>query len=579
MIKQEIYAFISQALEQLKKEKFIPENIKLPEYTIEIPPSHIPADLASNVVLLLSQKMNKPAQKIAEKIIPLFALRSEFIPPEAGLIAKVEFSPPGFLNFWIAPGRLHQELKKITQEKDSYGKIDLGKNKKILFEFVSANPTGPLHVGHGRGAAIGDSLARTFEFFGWKAEREYYLNDVGNQIDNLGATVMSKCEELAKGYLVPEEKEWLDKRNREEFYQGEYITRIAQEIIKEYPNSDLHQTGHNFFAQQAIKKIMNWIKEDLETFDVKFDNWIYESSFYSPRFGEAGQTQAVEEVIKILKDKGFIYEKDNAHWFKSTFLDDEKDRVVRRKDERYTYFGSDLAYHRDKFKRGFDRLINLWGADHHGYIPRVKAGVKALGYDLENLQIVLYQLVTLSRAGKPVPMSTRAGEFITLRDLINEVGKDACRFFFISRSPQAQLEFDLELAKKQSPENPVYYIQYAYTRVAGIFREAIKAGIRDEGRGTNEDLKLLKEKEELNLIKKLSFFSDTLVTCIEDLSPHYLTTYLLDLANNFHGYYEKYRVISEDKDLTLARLSLAQAIGIIIKNGLNLIGVSAPEKM
>lgn len=561
MIKQEIRLIIKQTLEQLKKEEIIPQNIELPNFTVEVPPANINADLASNLVLLLAPKIGKPAKEIAEKIIPLFALCSS-------LIAKVEFSPPGFLNFWITPERFYEELTKIIEE--NYRKINLGKGEKILFEFVSANPTGPLHIGHGRGAAIGDSLGRIFSFLGWEVKREYYLNDVGNQIENLGKTVRLRLKsELCLQELTPQEEEWLI---GPQAYQGKYILDIARKAAEEkgrdFSWGEFKNTPIEFFSQLAIEEILKEIKKDLKDFGIEFDNWVSESQLY--------QEKAVEETISFLKKKGYTYEKDGALWFKST-PQDEKDRVLVRTDGRKTYFSGDIAYHRNKFQRGFRKLVNLWGADHHGYVARMKSAVDALGYNPDDLKIILYQLVSLTREGKPVAMSTRAGEFIPLREVLQEVGSDACRYFFLTRSPESHLEFDLELAKKQTSENPVYYIQYAHTRAVSILREARKAGI--DCKSQIADFKLLKEKTEIELIKKLSFFPDTLVTCVEDLSPHHLPAYLLDLANEFHRYYEKYRVISEEKNLTLARLSLVEAVRIIIRTGLELIGVSAPEKM
>ncbi len=376
---------------------------------------------------------------------------------------------------------------------------------------------------------------------------------------------------MAKITLTEEEKSWLKSENA---YRGEYINQIAREIFQGENLAHFGEKEEDFFAQQTVKKIINGIKKELKNFGIEFDHWISESTFYEKRNEKPAK---VEEIISRLKESGFLYEKESAVWFKSTVFGDDKDRVLIRADSRMTYLVGDLAYHQNKFERKYSKLINLWGADHHGYAPRLKAGIKALGYNPENLEIILYQLVSLIREGKPVAMSTRAGEFITLSELMNEVGKDVCRFFFLMRSPEAHLEFDLDLAKKQSPENPVYYIQYAHTRAVSIFREARKVGV--EHKLQNIDLNLLKEPAELRLIKKLSFFSDILITCAENLTPHHLPIYLLDLANEFHRYYEKYRVITEDKNLTLARLSLVDAVGIIIRNGLQLIGVSAPEKM
>ncbi len=570
MIKEEIHAFMEQLIKQLIKQKIIPENSELPELKIEIPPAHVQADGTCTVASLLPAK---DVVEITNAIIPSLIANSSSV-------AKVEVKPPGFYNFSFTPERVYQELATILKQGTNYGKAKLGKGEKVLFEFVSANPTGPLHVGHGRGAAIGDSLARIFTFLGWEVKREYYLNDIGNQITNLGKSVKLRIKEFVfKKQLTAEEKEWLDLSA----YRGGYIFDIAREIGNTLTWEETENKEVDFFSRLAVKQILANIRKDLEDFNICFDTWFSESGLY--------QKKKVEETISQLKAEGYAYEKDGALWFKSTLGNDEKDRVLIRADARPTYLAGDLAYHRDKLERKFDKLINLWGADHHGYIARMKTGIKALGYKPEQLQIILYQLVSLIREGQPVAMSTRAGEFVTLRQLIDEVGKDACRYFFLTRSPEAQLQFDLDLAKKQSPENPVYYIQYAHTRAASIFREARKSGI--DYKLPITDYRSLREKVELDLIKKLSLFPDILVTCTENLTPHHLTVYLLELANLFHRYYEKYRVISEDplrppsreagseasKNLTLARLSLVEAVSIIIKTGLDLIGVSAPEKM
>ncbi len=437
---------------------------------------------------------------------------------------------------------------------------DILNGKKVLIEFVSANPTGPLHIGHGRGAAYGDSLSRLFEFLGAKVEREYYINDVGNQMEILAQSVRSH----------------IDKKPLQDIgYKGKYIEDIANEI----KNSKL-EIENAGIKEFTINKILEWIKNDLEKFGVHFNNWFWESSLYPDPVSRDGvyKKNEVDEIIQKLKEKNLAYEKDGAVWFKSTDFSDDKDRVLVRDDGRKTYLASDIAYHFNKYKRNFDQYIDIWGADHHGYVERMKGAVKSVGCDDKKLKIILYQLVNIIKDGKKINMSTRAGEFITLQEVMDEVGIDATRFFLLMRNSESHLDFDLDLAKKQTPENPVFYVQYGHARICSIFKEAEKQGVGSR-KSEVGGLELLKLKEERELIKKVLYFDDLLEIAARDYSPHYLTKYLQDIASCFHSYYNRNRVLTENTDLTNARLAMCQAVKNVLKDGLNILGVSAPEKM
>jgi arginyl-tRNA synthetase len=551
MIKQELKEEIAQKL----------KNKNIPEYTLEESPNNIPGDIGTNLAILLSRKTSRPINDVFEEIAKKLS--------DSKLIKKVEHVGPGFLNFYISEQRLYTELHTVNSLKESYPEINPGNGKKILLEFVSANPTGPLHIGHGRGAVIGDVLARLFSKSGYSVNTEYYINDTGNQIRILGDTVRLKCLKIMGIRNAMDEEKLLAEKG----YKGKYIEDIAGNIIKEQnisnPEDIRTKYPRSFFAQKAYNIILGMIKEDLSKFNIKFDNWLSERSLY--------ENKSVEKTLKSLVEKGVVYEKDDATWFKSTLYGDEKDRVLVRKTEHETYFANDVAYHRYKYDRGYERLINVWGADHHGYVRRIKAAIKALGYNENNLDIVLCQLVSLSRGGKPIAMSTREGKFIPLAEVIDEIGRDACRYFLLTRSPEAHIEFDLELAKKHSPENPVYYIQYAHTRCCGVLRQSSQCPAGNSAESINYSL--LKLPQERELMKKILFYSEIIHLCIRNLSPHHLTAYLLDLSGIFHRYYDKYRIITEEKELTLARLNLVTAIKTVLNNGLSILGISAPEKM
>jgi len=443
---------------------------------------------------------------------------------------------------------------------------------------VSANPTGPLHIGHGRGAVVGDVLANILKNTGHKVVKEYYVNDAGKQIATLGESTYSRWRGL-KGDIT---------EYPQHFYQGEYVKSLASELIeKNIPIPTDRNEAVKFMSEYSGSSVMKSIREDLEEFGVFFDNYYRESNLY-----EKG---IVDDTLELLRKKGFAYEKDDALWFKTSLFEKDEDRVLIKSDNEKTYFASDIAYHREKLERGFELLIDLWGSDHHGYIPRLKASLEAVDKKKDSLKVILIQFVTLLKDGKPIGMSTRAGQFTTLKEVLNEVGRDAARFFFLMRKSDAHLEFDLDLAKKTSNENPVFYVQYANARIQSIFRNAEEEGIDvnifiSEGRNKGEtgkehvaegfiNIDLLNEKEEINLIKAIYHFYDVMEGCARSLEPHRLTFYLIDLVGKFHSYYNKTRVLKNEIKLTMARLLLLFMLQNVIKKGLNILGVSAPERM
>ncbi len=520
----------------------------VPRYVLEEPPAGIEFDVACNLALLIAKPLKKSPRAVAQELQALF-------PKDQGLVGEITIAGPGFLNFqWTLPV-LIREMQALLNDPLLYGRLPADAAKKVLIEFVSANPTGPLHVGHGRGAALGDSLALILQHLGHSVKREYYINDAGNQVQLLGQSLLARVKELqGLPFTLPEEG-----------YVGDYVRDIARDYLQAHPNhaEDLDQA-----IAFALAQMQKAIEKDLLDFGVRFDDWFNESRLV--------RDGLVERYVALLKSRGFIEEADGALWFVAPGDDPEakdKNRVIRRQDGRWTYFATDIAYHADKFDRGFDQLIDVWGADHHGYVPRVKGSMQALGYDSSKLHIVLNQLVALTRDGVPVSMSKRSGDFVMLRDVLNEVGRDACRFFFAMRGPNTAFEFDLELAKKHSNDNPVFYLQYAHARICSIFRQAAVP------LDTTADLGLLKEKEERELMKRMAVFPQILRVCAEEDSPHPLANYLLLLCRQFHHFYDHHRVLGEDLGLTRARLRLLGATRQLLKVGMMLLGVSAPESM
>ena len=513
-------------------------------------------DYASNVAMALASSARKNPLKIAGAIC-------ENITDTENILDKIEIAGPGFINFFLNEGVWVSLLAEVDQLKDHYGESDLGKGKSVQVEFVSANPTGPLHIGHARGAVIGDVIANILKSTGSSVFREYYINDAGTQMSILGKSVLLRyLELLGEDIDFPQE-----------CYQGEYIKDQARGIFEKYGDEYLAKDREDvirIFTDYAASSIMNGIKEDLNTVGVVFDSYFSEKELY--------KDDGVTKLLAELQKKGFIYEEGATRWFKTTDFGDEKDRVVVRGNGEPTYFAADIAYHRNKYLRGFNTVIDVWGADHHGYVPRMYAGIQALGKEKEALKIVLVQLVNLLRSGKPVAMSTRAGEFVTLREVVDEVGRDAARYNFLMRRSDSHLDFDLELAKKKSYENPVYYVQYAHARISSIMRVAREHNYKIPSFG-EIDLSLLTLPEEITLIKEISRFPEVVEESARTLEPHRLTFYLNDLASFFHSYYNKNRVVSDDVRLSMARLFLVKSVRIVLRNALGLLGVSAPEKM
>lgn len=513
---------------------------------LDLPKDSCFGDLSTNVALRLSGITKKPALEIASDMVSNI---KKYL--ETGnlkdYVREVRLENIGFINFYFNNDYFYEQLKNIITAGENFANVNLGKQKSVLIEFVSANPTGPLSVAHARQAVVGDVLSNILEYLGFKVKREYYLNDEGRQIDIMGKSIDLRLKELSgRSIEFPPD-----------YYQGEYIYEIARKIKKSKVKN---------ITDYGIKYILDIIKKELHDFGIKFDYW------YSQK--ELKKSGKIKKVLSLLKRKGFIYERDGALWFKSTQFGDDKDRVVVKSDGSFTYLAPDIAYHQDKFRRGFSWLINLWGPDHHGYINRLKAAIKALGKASESLSIIIVQLVSIFREGKPLQMSTRRGQYITLRELLHEVGVDVARFFFLMRRTSSHLDFDLDIAKRQTAENPVYYVQYSYARICGILRNSpIKIKVKDL------DLTLLKEKEEIELIKRLWQFSYVLNICLNTLDPYMLTVYLQGLAECFHKFYDTHRVLGQDTKLTQSRLALIKAVQIVTAKGLELLGISRPQKM
>jgi arginyl-tRNA synthetase len=529
---------------------------QLPEVILERPQDKNHGDLTTTIALSLAKQEKRSPRDIAHIIL-------KYLCSEPSLIQKQEIAGTGFINFHLSPSFWYNQLRWVLDQGERFGSSGLGKEARVQVEFVSANPTGPLHVGHGRNAVVGDILSRILTFSGYQVEKEFYINDFGNQIELLGQSVWSRYMELnGKSVEFPENG-----------YHGDYVYDIAREIIvqkgTEWVEKSLTE-AIPFFAEFASQAMLERIRSDLEVFRVTFDHWFSEKSLY--RYG------AVEKALETLKTKELAYEKEGAIWFRSTQFGDDKDRVIIRSDGRPTYLASDIAYHQNKLQRGFSKLINVWGADHGGYVPRMRGIVQALGYSADVLSVILIQLVRVVREGVEVKMSKRSGTIITLSEVVEEVGADAARFFLNMRRTDSHLEFDLALAKSQSKDNPVYYVQYAHTRICSVFREAQKQGIVIPS-SQEVDLNQLNLEEELSLVKEISHFPKVVRDSALSLEPHRITFYLQDLAGIFHSYYNKYRFITDDPELTRARLFLARGIQVVLKNALDLLGVSAPEVM
>ena len=528
----------------------------IPHLILEVPKDESKGDFATTIAMSMASLEKKSPRTIAELIVGC-------IDDKYGIIGRIVIAGPGYINFFLKAGTWQATLKTVIGKGETFGLTDIGKGKTVQVEFVSANPTGPLHIGHGRGAALGDSLANLLKSAGYNVQKEYYINDVGNQMETLGRSTWLRYRQVFDP-AVP----FMD-----DGYKGDYIRDIAKCVIAEANDKYLsipEEEAVPFFLKFAKDNILDGIRKDLEDFGVLFDDWFSEKKLY-----DSGE---VEDILKQLKEKDFIFEQEGALWLNTTQFGDDKDRVVVRANGQKTYFASDIAYHQNKMERGFDFIVDIWGADHHGYEPRMKAGVQCLGNPAERLKILLVQFVTLLREGKPVSMSTRSGEFVTLREVIDEVGKDAARFMFLTRRSDSHLDFDLELVKKESSENPVYYVQYAHARIVNIFRQAEERGIPVPSVSSTELSRLILP-EEIRMIRLIAAYPELIEASAQALEPHRITFYLQELAAALHNYYFHHRVITDDRLLTDARLILLQGVKQVLKSGLAIIGVSTPDKM
>ena len=533
---------------------------QVPAYVIEVPndPNH--GHFATNLALTLASSQKRPPREIALSIV-------ENLMDPQGFLETAEVAGPGFINFRVAAREWCRALSKAVQLKDAYGRSDTGSGEHVLVEFVSANPTGPLHLGHGRGAALGDTLCRVLSCCGYQVVKEFYINDAGLQIAILGESIWARFRQMEDpGYPFPEHG-----------YHGAYVLDLAEKIAAETDLTALSEAAAKAHCARRGKEIMlGEIKDDLYQFRVPFDVWSSESELY--------RTGSLEQTLEGVRGKGFLYEKDGALWIRTSDFGDDKDRVIRKKDGEFTYFASDIAYHLQKHQRGFTKAINIWGADHHGYVPRMKAALATHDISPEWLSVMLIQLVKLWEDGREVKMSKRAGSFVTLQELMDEVGVDAIRFVFLTKHHDSPLDFDINRVKRQDSENPVYYVQYAHARICSIFRKARAAGLTvpDELESLESYLVL---EEELALIRMISTFPSRLEDIARSLEPHRLTYYLTELAASFHRYFNlgtkvsAHRIVTDDPDLSRARLFLAQGIKLVIANGLRLLGVSAPKSM
>lgn len=546
-LKEEIKAAVLKA-------NFAAEE-QIPDVVLEIPKEKAHGDYSTNMAMQLARVAKRAPRAIAEELIAHFD-RSK------ASIEKIELAGPGFINFYMDNSYLTDLIPTILQAGEKYGDTTVGNHEKVQVEFVSANPTGDLHLGHARGAAVGDSLCNILAKAGYDVSREYYINDAGNQINNLAISIEARYFQ-ALG---------LDKEMPEDGYHGADIVEIGKELATEfgdkYVNADA-QERFDFFREYGLKVEMAKLRKDLEDFRVGFDVWFSETSLY--------KNGKIDEALDALRTAGYIYEQDGATWFRSTDFGDDKDRVLIKQDGSYTYLTPDIAYHKDKLDRGFEKLINIWGADHHGYIPRMRAAIQALGYDREALEVEIIQLVHLYKNGEKMKMSKRTGKAVTMRDLVDEVGLDATRYFFAMRSSDTHLDFDLDLAVSESNENPVYYAQYAHARISSILRQGEEQGLTVAA-GAN--FSAIQSEKEFDLLKKLGEFPQAVSEAALKRVPHRITNYIFELASAFHSFYNAEKVLdSENQERTKARLALVKAVQVTLKNALSLIGVSAPEKM
>ncbi len=580
IVQEQVSSAIAGALLQAR-ERGLLQSTCFPRPAVDFPRKEEWGDLSSGVAMVVAKQENRSPLEVAQVI-------AEQLKTTCPLVKTVSVAPPGFLNVTLRPDCWFAVLEAIERMGDRYGHSDVGRGQRVLLEFVSANPTGPLHMGHGRGAALGEALARLLKSSGYAVDKEYYINDAGRQMKLLADSVYARYLAMhGRECVVPEDG-----------YHGDYLKDLTQAVVQEQGDRLLTagpEDARRTCGELAAQKLVREIREDLVRFGVEFETWYSEASLFS--------SGKIREALADLEQRGLVFAKDGATWFRSSQFQDEKDRVVCKQDGHYTYLASDIAYHFDKLRRGYDWLINVWGADHHGYVPRMQAAIQAFGHAKERLRVVLVQMVRLLRGGKTIEMSKRAGEFVTLRGVVDEVGADAAKFFFLMRRSDTHLEFDLELAKQQSAENPVYYVQYAHARLVSLFRTARDRGVPVPAVG-EASLAALRQPEEIRLIKHLSGFPGMLEASARELAPHRITFYLQELAGLLHVFYYKHRVLPSQSDgvedpecndretfdvsnesvrvsrtVTIARLVLLKQVQVILRNGLGLLGVTAPEKM
>lgn len=586
-MKHHLQQLVSHAIDRLRQEGVLAPDLEV-AIMIERTRDRAHGDFACNNALALAKVAKQNPRMLGEKIMAAL--------PASDLVAKVELAGPGFINFFLTPAAYHSVVNEVLLKGELFGQSELGGGRAVQVEFVSANPTGPLHVGHGRGAAYGACVANLLQAVGFKVHREYYVNDAGRQMDILAASVWLRyLEKCGEALPFPSNG-----------YKGEYVHDIAATALARFGNT-LHHSAAEVFAgivddepqggdkeqhidalvsraktllgEAAYREIFDLglnavladIREDLQAFGVLYDEWFSERSL--------ADDGSIDKALDRLRDNGYVYEKEGAEWFRSTEFGDEKDRVVVRENGAKTYFASDIAYHMNKIERGYERVIDVWGADHHGYVPRVKAALEALGDDASRLEVLLVQFAILYRGGERVQMSTRSGSFVTLRELREEVGNDAARFFYVVRKCEQHMDFDLDLAKSQSNDNPVYYIQYAHARVCSVLRQLAEKGLVHQQARGESSLALLSEPHEEALMVSLSRYPELVENAALNHEPHQIAHYLRDLANEFHTYYNAHQFLVEDDNVRDARLNLILAVKRVIKNGLLLLGVSAPESM
>ncbi|WP_067728462.1 arginine--tRNA ligase [Oceanobacillus damuensis] len=546
-LKQEIAAAVIKASLATEEE--------LPAIILEKPKDKAHGDFASNIAMQLARIAKKAPRQIADDIVAN-------LDQTKASIEKVEIAGPGFINFFMKNDFLGEIIPTILEAGENYGKTNAGNGERVQVEFVSVNPTGDLHLGHARNAAFGDVLCNVLTAAGYQVEREYYINDAGNQIDNLGLSVEARYfQELGEDVQMPEDG-----------YHGQAIIDIAKKIVAEHGNEWTFKEKSErlaFFKEFGLKTSLENIEKDLKDFRVEFDSWFSERSLY--------KNEKITDALNTLEEGNFTYEKDGAMWFKTTDLGDDKDRVLIKQDGSYTYLTPDIAYHKNKLDRGFDQIINVWGADHHGYIPRMRAAIQALGYPVEKFDVKIIQMVNLFEGGEKVKMSKRTGKAVSLRELMEEVGVDAVRYYFVTRSNDSQLDFDMDLARSQSNDNPIFYVQYAHARICTMLEQAKNKGFADGG---EVDASLLTAEKELDLLKKLGEFPQTVADAAEKHTPHKVTQYVFDLATLLHSFYNAEKVLdSENPERTNARIALMKAVRLTLANAMGLIGVTAPEKM